>query len=440
MATLPEEQIAPVAAVNPVATAAPQPTLAPITASQVYDPTNIQQINIPSNKRAMDMKLSTLEKKLSKANSIADLNQIGIMNQPKAMGVLTGEAAYRDKLDTARVNAFNSLYNNRKEEEKRKEAERQNFISTYGADPKMRPSGMSKREFQKALAGGQFSNLLTEDFKQKQLETASKRKSLAGGGGAGSISSANIVSASSALQGAKGEDNYTNPYEYIKQRDLFVANTPGSTYDDFDSKFAGMLNPRDYGSVGFTPAQQSALSGITPAAAAKTAEEEKQKQARLVEANNTVSKVDELVKSPGLNNAVGSSAFKWVTRMGTPFSKEKEAFIGQTQNILDQVTMEKLIEVKGQGATFGALSDSEREMIQRAASPIWQWVVKDKNGKIVGYDIDEKTFKKELERLKETAQQSIDKANGGIGANVGEIVEKNGIKYKKVEGGWIQIN
>lgn len=181
MATIPEEKpVAPVVQ-TPVATA-PNPLLTSLKPEAVYSPTNIQQIDVPSTKKVMDMKLSSLEKKLAKANSIQELNQIGIMNQPKAMGVLTGEAAYRSKLDTARINAFNSLYNTRLAEEQRKEAERQQFIQTYGADPKSRPKGMSKKEFAKAIQGGKFSDLLTEDFKQKQLQTLSAQKSLAGGG------------------------------------------------------------------------------------------------------------------------------------------------------------------------------------------------------------------------------------------------------------------
>jgi hypothetical protein len=419
----------------PVATPVTTP-LPPISPTNLYSPTNIKQISIPGNKRAMDMKLSDLSNKLSKANSIADLNQIEIMNQPKAMGVLTGEAAYRSKLDTARINAFNSLYNNRLLEEQRKQAERDTFISQYGADPSQRPKGMSKREFSAALGAGQFSNLLTTDYKLKQAQLA---KSLAPEkASAGAVSSTNRASASQALQAAKGADNYTNPQAYIEARDLYVKNTPGATYDDFDSQFAGMLNPRDYGVVGFTPAQQSALSGITPAVAAKTKEEEQQNQAQVAVLKDKVATINELEKSPGLNNAVGPSAFKWVTRMGTPFSGEKQNFIAGVQNLVSQDTISALINLKAQGGTLGALSDQERIMLQTAATRIGAWAVY-KDGQVVGYNVSEKAFKEELTRLKALAQKAIDKSKGGTGAQQGEIVEKNGKKYQKVEGGWIEI-
>jgi hypothetical protein len=182
-----DEILQPVLPDTPAAEApAPAPMLTTVDPNAVYAATNIQNIDIPKTKSAMDMKLSKLEKKLAKANSMAELNQIGIMNQPKAMGVLTGEAAYREKLDTARVNAFNALYNARLLEEQRKEEKRQQFIATYGADPNQRPSGMSKREFAAAITGGKFTNLLTDDAKLKRAQLLEMQNS-ASKAGSGNI-------------------------------------------------------------------------------------------------------------------------------------------------------------------------------------------------------------------------------------------------------------
>ena len=339
MATLPEEQIAPVAAVNPVATAAPQPTLAPITASQVYDPTNIQQINIPSNKRAMDMKLSTLEKKLSKATSIAELNQIGIMNQPKAMGVLTGEAAYRDKLDTARVNAFNSLYNNRIQEEQRKEAERQSFISTYGADPKMRPSGMSKREFQKALAGGGFSNLLTEDFKQKQLETKAKLKSLSGGGIGAPGANKELAATADAFTKFNGDWGQTANYLASQGYDV----SSGSVIDNELRRRNGLAPI-----IPLTAAQQTAQI-----------EAEAIKQKGIQTATKALGILGTLEQSGSLGAAVGPISSKIPTVRGG--TADFEANFNALKSLL---TLENM------GVMKGVLSDSDMKVITQAATPL----------------------------------------------------------------------
>jgi len=104
-----------------------------------------------------------------------------------------------------------------------------------------------------------------------------------------------------------------------------------------------------------------------------------------------------LLTHKGLNSAVGPNIMTRIA-VGDAFGN-KQDFIGRVQQLADALTLRKLIEVKGQGATFGALSDSERAVIERAATPINQWAIKDKNGKIKGYDISQALFKKELEKL-----------------------------------------
>lgn len=199
------EELQPVAAENTVATptsVAPamnaEPLLPTLNASAVYAPSNVQQVLTKSSKTYKKMKLSKLEKQIAKANSQAELNQINIENTPVAMGVIAGQASQQSKLDTARLNAVTGLYNAKLLEEQRKEAERQQFISTYGADPSQRPKGMSKREFSAAIQGGGFQNLLSPEFKaareSAQLDLALKRKQLAGGGTGSTTAVSNLNS------------------------------------------------------------------------------------------------------------------------------------------------------------------------------------------------------------------------------------------------------
>lgn len=234
--------------------ATPAPFLTTTASNEVYASPNIQQIDIPGNKKAMDMKLSKLEDKLAKANSISELNQISIMNQPKAMGVLTGEAAYRSKLDSARLNAFNSLYQNRLLEEQRKEAERQQFMQTYGADPKKRPKGMSKREFVKALAGGKFQDLVSPEFKaaqeEKAIDLALKKKQLAGGGTATEKTGAIISQAQNALINSRGNDGFVDPGVYMNFRSQY-ASQAGDVLG-FDKQFANLLSPKEQENLGLS--------------------------------------------------------------------------------------------------------------------------------------------------------------------------------------------
>jgi hypothetical protein len=254
------EELQPVAAENTVATptsVAPamnaEPLLPTLNASAVYAPSNVQQVLTKSSKTYKKMKLSKLEKQIAKAQSQAELNQINIENTPVAMGVISGQLSQQSKLDTARLNAVTGLYNAKLLDEQRKEAERQQFISTYGADPNQRPKGMSKREFAKAIQGGKFSNLLTEDFKQKQLQTLSAQQSLSGGSGGGTIAERSgevLATSQNALLSSRGEDGKVDPNVYTTQRAEYMR--AGGTAQDFDNQFAGLLSTQEQGNLGIS--------------------------------------------------------------------------------------------------------------------------------------------------------------------------------------------
>jgi hypothetical protein len=44
-------------------------------------------------------------------------------------------------------------------------------------------------------------------------------------------------------------------------------------------------------------------------------------------------------------------------------------------------------------------------LLKAAASKIGTWTITDKNGKVIGYDIDPENFKKELNKLKASAEK-----------------------------------
>ena len=111
-----------------------------------------------------------------------------------------------------------------------------------------------------------------------------------------------------------------------------------------------------------------------------------------------VNTLDGVQTHKGFNNAVGPSLFKWFTRAATP-GGAKQSFIGDVQNIVDNMSLEKLIKAKAEGATFGALSDNELRMLGSAATKIGTWSKKNKNGEVVGYNVSEKAFRQELDRI-----------------------------------------
>lgn len=112
-----------------------------------------------------------------------------------------------------------------------------------------------------------------------------------------------------------------------------------------------------------------------------------------------VNTLDNLQTHKGLNNAVGPNFFKWFTRAATP-GGSKQSFIGDVQNIVDNLSLNKLIQAKSEGATFGALSDNELRMLGSSATKIGTWTKKNDKGEVVGYNISEKAFKDEVDRIK----------------------------------------
>jgi murein DD-endopeptidase MepM/ murein hydrolase activator NlpD len=148
---------------------------------------------------------------------------------------------------------------------------------------------------------------------------------------------------------------------------------------------------------------------------------------QIEQASDIVTLADIIESHKGKNSAVGINPFsRGKVPVPLPFglgfqipygadyyTGANADFIGKVQQLADQLTLAKLIEVKGQGATFGALSDSERAVIERAATPINQWKVTNDKGEVIGYKIDQDSFDREIERLKQEYNIKISPQQSG---------------------------
>jgi hypothetical protein len=371
------EELQPVAAENTVATptsVAPamnaEPLLPTLNASAVYAPSNVQQVLTKSSKTYKKMKLSKLEQQIAKANSQAELNQINIENTPVAMGVISGQASQQSKLDTARLNAVTGLYNAKLLDQQRKEAERQQFISTYGADPNQRPKGMSKREFSKAIQGGGFQNLLTEDFKQKQLQTAAAQKSLSGGSDSGSNNlQAEIMSLrDSGVSWGDAAAIISKKYGMM----------PGDQTSQIMDYVYGNIQP----SAPLTVAQQQAQI---------EAQADQQKAQK--NATNALEKVALLENHPALKTSVGVKGVTGGLLGGWVMPGTKAAdFNAQLDSLKSMLTIENL------GIMKGVLSDADIKILREAATSI------NKN-------MSEADFNAELARIKTILNSKASKSD-----------------------------
>lgn len=182
--------------------------------------------------------------------------------------------------------------------------------------------------------------------------------------------------------------------------------------------------------------KETALLGEpTPAEKKATTAALKEAQASLPVMQDKIDAVDILKSASGLDSRVGTSIFSrspmGITGvvgkilgpgiLGLPGDLVAKAtgsgqeFAGGVHKLVNGLTLQNLIDAKARGATFGALSEGELNLLSSSASAINDWEVKDKNGVGQGYwNIDEASFKKELDNIKALTQRAITQSQGTI--------------------------
>lgn len=99
----------------------------------------------------------------------------------------------------------------------------------------------------------------------------------------------------------------------------------------------------------------------------------------------------------------------------TPFlTGEAQNLIGSVEQLSNKQFLEEIINLKKEAGGIGSLTEEEGRKLGNAATKINNWAVKDGNGKVIGYAIDEENFMKELNLLKSLAQKGIVQAGGNI--------------------------
>lgn len=119
----------------------------------------------------------------------------------------------------------------------------------------------------------------------------------------------------------------------------------------------------------------------------------------------TISDIRTLLSDPALVAAVGAgSAQQGGSYPGGSVSLatangSKSNFIAGVQQLTQALTLDNLQNAKNNGATFGALSEGELNLLSQSATKLNTWAVKDGAGNVQFYNIDEKDFKSELDKI-----------------------------------------
>ena len=134
----------------------------------------------------------------------------------------------------------------------------------------------------------------------------------------------------------------------------------------------------------------------------------------LQDLDNKMQLTENLFDHPGLDAAVGTSIYtragKFDLRPGTVWDKHitgnYQDFLATMEQLVSEKALSSLIEAKEKGATFGALSEGEMAILKAAATKLGPLEIRDKNGKLTGYNASEKTVKAELKKV-QAAYESL---------------------------------
>ena len=152
---------------------------------------------------------------------------------------------------------------------------------------------------------------------------------------------------------------------------------------------------------------------VPPEQVAAQQEEVKMKDTARSDFQRKLGNLDAMVQDKeGLKAAVGTN---WFGRTPTPVSGDRQRFLGFVEQLVSTDSLDALIKAKANGATFGALSDTEMNILRASATKIGQWAIRDEAGKVTGFDVSEEDFNKELEVIRGLTKDSIAKIDAPVG-------------------------
>lgn len=107
---------------------------------------------------------------------------------------------------------------------------------------------------------------------------------------------------------------------------------------------------------------------------------------------------------------------------------KQQDFLSGASYVIDNLTFDKLVQLKEEGATFGALSDNELRTIGNAAGEISAMAIKE-NGTLIGFRGSEDKLREQLGVVQQGLEKAKDELNTQIGIDRSERDEITNIYY-----------
>lgn len=126
---------------------------------------------------------------------------------------------------------------------------------------------------------------------------------------------------------------------------------------------------------------------------------------KLSQTQSSISQISDLTKDPAIRSVVGPTGIARLIGGGLDRATgSRQNFIAGVEQLRSTLNLDTLIKAKAQGATFGALSNQELQVLSSSATKIGSWANTDSNGKVKSYSANEKTFKAELDKINNFAK------------------------------------
>jgi len=154
----------------------------------------------------------------------------------------------------------------------------------------------------------------------------------------------------------------------------------------------------------------------------------------LFQKEENINLISGLLNNTYLNNAVGSQRLQRLS-LTSLVTSGKSDFVASVEQLTSQLSLDALIRAKEDGATFGALSDTEMQILSSSATKIANWKKEEVFGtKTEGYKTTPDKFKAELDKINRFA--NIDYLiKGGNPENIGLVTTDDGnIWYQNYDG------
>jgi hypothetical protein len=126
---------------------------------------------------------------------------------------------------------------------------------------------------------------------------------------------------------------------------------------------------------------------------------------QLAQAQNNITLAADLLKNPALTSSVGPTLLSRLRGKGFySLTGKTQEFNSGVQQLVSQLSLDSLIRAKANGATFGALSDTELKILASSATKLEGWAKKDSNGNFVAFKTSESAFKDEIDKINNLAK------------------------------------